>query len=31
MLSILIPLRNEYENLDKIESQYQYNLRDIDY
>ena len=31
MLSILIPLRNEYENLPKIESQFQNNLRDIDY
>ena len=31
MLSILIPLRNEYENLDQIESQFQNNFNDINY
>ena len=31
MLSILIPVRNEYENLSKIESIFQQNLKNTSY
>ena len=31
MLSILIPLRDEYENLDKIEKYFTRELNDIEY
>ena len=31
MLSIIIPLRNEYENLEEIERQFSENLINIDY
>lgn len=31
MLSVIIPVRNEYENLEEIERQFSLNLKDIEY
>ena len=31
MLSVIIPVRNEYENLEEIESQFKHNFDNIDY
>ena len=31
MLSVLIPIRDEYENLDKIESTFRQNLKNMDF